>query len=201
LTARWFHAEPMIRATELLLQERLPNQTTLAETPSAETSFLPTDRDVPMSLNRRLTTPHTSQPRTHLLSSGRCHLLISNAGGGQTSCDGLALTRWRQEGLSELYGQFVYLRDLRTDQRWSAAYLPLAVEPDEYEVLFGLDKVEFRRRDGVWETHMEITVSPETHAEVRRLTLTNHDHKSHFVEATSYAEIVLAPQATDVAHP
>jgi cyclic beta-1,2-glucan synthetase len=201
LVPRWFHSEPMVRATELLLQERVPRETTVTEPQAAETSYLPTDRDAPLSLNRRLTSPHTAQPRTHMLSSGRYSLMVSNAGGGRSTCDGLAVTRWRQDALGELYGQFIYLRDLRTGERWSAAYLPLGAEPDEYEVLFGLDKVEFRRVDGTWETRMEITVSPETHAEVRRLTLTNHDRKSHFIEATSYAEIALAPQAADVAHP
>ena len=33
-------------------------------------------------------------------------------------------------------------------------------------------------------------MSPENHAEVRRLTVTNHDSVSHFIEITSYAEMV-----------
>ena len=48
---------------------------------------------------------------------------------------------------------------------------------------------------------MEITVSPENNAEVRRLTVTNHNQRTHELEVTSYAEVVLAPHSADLAHP
>ena len=48
---------------------------------------------------------------------------------------------------------------------------------------------------------MEITIAPEHHAEVRRLTITNHDANSHYLDLTSYVEVVLATQAADLAHP
>ena len=64
-----------------------------------------------------------------------------------------------------------------------------------------IDKAEFHRRDGEMETHWEITVSTENPAEVRRLTLTNHDDISHAVELTSYVELALTQHAADLAHP
>ena len=68
-------------------------------------------------------------------------------------------------------------------------------------MIFAADKAEFRRVDGEIETHLEITVSPEHRAEVRRVTLTNHDARPRELELTSYAEIVLAPHGADLAHP
>ena len=44
--------------------------------------------------------------------------------------------------------------------------------------------------DGGIETRWEIAVSPENNAEVRRVTLTNHDARPHELELTSYAEVV-----------
>ena len=38
-------------------------------------------------------------------------------------------------------------------------------------------------------------------AEVRRITLTNHNPRAHELELTSYAEVVLAPHGADLAHP
>ncbi len=73
--------------------------------------------------------------------------------------------------------------------------------PDTYEVIFSADKVEIRRIDGKIETHLDVTVSPEANCEVRRVTLTNHDSRTHDLEVTSYAEPVLAPHAADLAHP
>ena len=46
-----------------------------------------------------------------------------------------------------------------------------------------------------------IVVSAEDDAEIRRVSLTNLGSRSREIELTSYAEIALAPQAADVAHP
>ena len=84
---------------------------------------------------------------------------------------------------------------------WSAGHAPVCRPPDSYSALFAIDKAEFRRRDAEMETHWEITVSTENPAEVRRLTLTNHDDISHAVELTSYVELALTQHAADLAHP
>ena len=46
-----------------------------------------------------------------------------------------------------------------------------------------------------------MAVSPEDDVEVRRLEVTNHGDRARELEITSYAEIVLAPIADDLAHP
>src|SRR5262249_18049444 len=84
---------------------------------------------------------------------------------------------------------------------WSAGYQPTRVEPDAYEALFSIDKAELSRRDGDFETHLEIAVSPENNAEVRQLRLTNHGPQWARIDVTSFAEVVLNPQAADLAHP
>src|SRR5256885_12543863 len=50
-------------------------------------------------------------------------------------------------------------------------------------------------------THLDIAVSTEDDVEVRRLTVTNQGDRPREIEVTSYAEIVLAPAADDLAHP
>ena len=201
IMSRRFHAEPMVRATELLLQERMPQEAPVTE-PHRDEVALPSQ--VPGTvqlLSRRLTTPHTAHPRTHLLSSAQYSVLVTNAGSGRSSCRGLDVTRWREDRTCDRWGPFYYLRDLRTGRVWSAGYQPLCRDPEEYEVIFSTDKAEFRRVDGPIETHLEVAVSPENHAEIRRLTLTNHDTRPHDLEVTSYVEIVLSPHGADLAHP
>jgi hypothetical protein len=53
----------------------------------------------------------------------------------------------------------------------------------------------------VIETFIEVAVSPEDDAEIRRIAITNHSRSIREVELTSYAEVVLAPHAADLAHP
>jgi cyclic beta-1,2-glucan synthetase len=48
---------------------------------------------------------------------------------------------------------------------------------------------------------MEVIVSAEDNAEMRSISLANYSNRAREIELTSYAEIVLAPRADDLAHP
>ena len=152
-------------------------------------------------MSRRLTTPFTPVPRTHILSNTQYHVLLTNAGSGVSTCRGLDMTRWREDAAREGYGQFVYMRDVGKGLVWSAGFQPVCRTPESYEVIFAADKATFRRRDLGIETMLEVIVSPEHRAEIRRVTLVNHDTAPRELELTSYAEIVLAPRGADLGHP
>ena len=82
---RRFHAEPRVRATELLLQERIPAAAPILRPPEDLTAPPPPAREAALPMSRRLTTPHTDQPRTHWLSNGLYHVMLTNAGSGRSS--------------------------------------------------------------------------------------------------------------------
>jgi cyclic beta-1,2-glucan synthetase len=198
---RRFHAEPMVRATELLLQERLPRVAPVVEAHGDESAArVPADQQ-PRPMSRRLTNPDTPHPAVHLLSNGQYTVMVTNAGGGFSTWRDLAVTRWREDRTRDAWGQFLFVRDYRTGRIWSPTRQPTGRVGDPYEVVFSADKAEFRRREGDIEALLEITVSPENSAEIRRLTLTNHGFRPRDFELTSYAEPVLAPPRADQAHP
>jgi cyclic beta-1,2-glucan synthetase len=198
---RRLHSEPIVRATELLLQERVPSNAPLLHPHSDETAPPPVVRDRPYPMSRVLRTPHTPHPRTHLVSNGRYSVMVTNAGGSYSTCGDIDVTRWREDRSRDCWGQFIYVQDARSGQAWSAGFQPLAVAASTYEVVFSSDKAAFRRVDGDIESELEITVSPENAAEVRRLTLLNHGSKTRELDITSYAEVVLGPHGADLAHP
>jgi len=68
-------------------------------------------------------------------------------------------------------------------------------------VSFTEERAEITRRDGDWNTTLELVVSSEDDAEVRRISVTNLGARACDLQVTSYAELSLAPQAADVAHP
>jgi cyclic beta-1,2-glucan synthetase len=127
--------------------------------------------------------------------------MVTTAGSGYSHWRDLAVTRWREDRTRDSWGTYVFLRDGQSGQVWSAAYQPSGVEPDSYEVVFSEDHVEIRRRDGAIATTLEVVVSPERDAEVRRVSITNLGLRTREIELTSYTEIVLAPPASDAAHP
>ena len=198
---RRFHAEPMIEATELLLQERMPHDVALAE-PTIETSpAVMGAGDSLASIQRSFDSPHTYSPRTHLLSNGSYAVMITAAGSGYSRWRGLAVNRWREDVTCDPWGSYVFLRDRQSGATWSAGYQPTGTEPDCFHVAFSEGRAEITRNDGDITTTMEVAVSSEDDAEVRRVSVTNHGSAPRELEITSYTELVLAPPAADSAHP
>jgi len=196
-----FHAEPMVRATELLLQERTPRDVPVGRPRAEEVSAAAQVRDLTPPVLRRFTSPHEPTPRTHLLSNGRYAVMLTVAGSGYSRWRNIAITRWREDATRDCWGSYMFLRDTQTGHVWSAGYQPSGVEAEEYEASFFEERAEIIRRDTDWSTTLEVVVSSEDDAEVRRVSVTNLGAGARDLEVTSYAELSLAPQAEDVAHP
>lgn len=198
---RRFHADPLVQATELLLQERIPVHGPLTRPRAEEVLMSRIVRGVIAPVTRRFETADLPTPRVQLLSNGTYSVMVTTAGAGYSVCGGLAVTRWREDVTRDHWGSFCYLRDVRTGAVWSAGFQPTGRAPSSYEVSFVEDKAEFWRRDAGILTHTEMIVSPEDNAEVRRISVTNQSSRVREIELTSYMEVVLAPGAADAAHP
>jgi len=198
---RRFMACPLLKAADLLLQERVPKtiasvfsgdlklETSQASTGNSETGM------------RILRDPSSAVPEVHLLSNGRYHVAISSAGGGYSRWRDLMVTRWREDATRDCWGMFAYLRDVASGEFWSTAYQPVLRKTKGYEAIFTQSRAEFRQQHAGLETHTEISVSPEDDIELRRITITNRSTSPRVIELTSYAEVVLATLAADSAHP
>ncbi len=198
---RRFMSDPLVRATELLLQERVPKKGVPVHPHAAEVSDAarPPVADAG-SIMRVFTDPNTPTPEVHLLSNGSYHVMATHAGGGYSRWRDLAVTRWREDTTTDSWGTFIYLRDRHTEKYWSTAYQPTHCKADHYEAIFVQARAEYRRLDEAIETHTEICVSPEDDVEIRRVTLTNLSSRQRRIEVTSYAEVVLAALNSDLAH-
>jgi cyclic beta-1,2-glucan synthetase len=198
---RRFMADPQMRATEPLLQERIPKSGTTLIAPTLQGGQGPRgDSPEEPSKLRVFNEPDTPMPEVNLLSNGRYHVMTTHAGGGYARWRDLAVTRWREDATRDSWGTFVYLRDRDLGRFWSAAHQPTRRKADRYEAVFGQARAEFRRRDHEIEAYTELAVSPEDDVEIRRVTLTNLSRRPRYIEITSYAEVVLAPLNADLAH-
>ena len=94
---RRFESDPAFRATDLLLQERVPKAPSVYPHP-AELSQAP-GAVVEAGANFRVfTTPRTAVPEVHLLSNGNYHVAVTAAGGGYS--------RWRNLADHPMAGGF-----------------------------------------------------------------------------------------------
>lgn len=195
-----FQADPFFQANMLLLQERVPKIIPFYVHTNELSNIRTLSSDVQTPV-RVLKSPDTSIPEVQLLSNGRYHVVITNAGGGYSRWKDIAVTRWREDATCDNWGMFCYIRDLENGTFWSTAHQPTLKRPENYEAIFSEGRAEFRRRDYDLDTHTEIVVSPEDDIELRRVRITNRSRVRREIDVTSYAEVVLAPQAADVLHP
>jgi cyclic beta-1,2-glucan synthetase len=196
-----FHVEPIVQATELLLQERMPRGVLVAHPRAEEVSASAQVRELIPPVVRRFKTPHDATPRTQLLSNGRYAVMLTAAGSGYSRWRDIAVTRWREDLTRDCWGTYIFLRDEQSGNVWSAGYQPSCVEPDAYEAVFYEDRAEILRRDRSLTTTLEVVVSSEDDAEVRRVSISNMGARARDIQVTSFAELSLATQAADVSHP
>ncbi len=195
-----FESDPLFQATALLLQERVP-KAMASYSHTAEPSGLRETPGVTEAPVRIFSSPDSAVPEVQLLSNGRYHVMVTNAGGGYSRWRDIAVTRWREDTTCDNWGTFCYIRDVTTGTFWSTAFQPTLRRPENYEAIFSEARVEFRRRDHDFDTYTEIAVSPEDDVELRRITITNHSRTRRVIDVTSYAEVVLASPAADALHP
>lgn len=194
-----FHRSVLVKSADLLLQERMPQGMDTNNLPISD--VLAEVKETVLPPVRRAPSPMSAIPATHLLANGRYSVMMTAAGSGYSLWRNLAVTRWREDVTRDNWGSYLYLRDTASGKVWSAGYQPTTITPDHYDVVFMEDRVRITRIDGDISSSLEIVVSPEDDAEVRRLSLTNNSDFTQEIEVTSYAEIVLTAGAADIAHP
>jgi len=197
---RRFVSDPMLRATVHLLQERVPRALSPIFPHAAEASATRMPPAEEQGTMRIFTDPSDGPPEVNLLSNGRYHVAVTNAGSGYSRWRDVEVTRWREDPTRDCWGAFCYLRDLDTNVLWSTSWQPTARPSKRHEAIFTQARAEFRRLDARIETHTEISVSPEDDIELRRVTITNRSDTLRTIEVTSYAEVVLAPAGQDLSH-
>ena len=195
-----FESNAQFQATLLLLQERIPKVTAYytRTTELSENYMTSGTAENPI---RVFTGPNTPNPEIQLLSNGRYHVMVTNAGGGYSRWKNFDVTRWREDRTCDDWGTFCFIRDLESMEYWSTAYQPTLKPSKHYEAIFSEGKAEFRGRSHGFDTHTEIAVSPEDDIELRRVRITNRGRIRRTIDVTSYAEVVLASSASDALHP
>jgi cyclic beta-1,2-glucan synthetase len=196
-----FHAEPMIRAAELLLHERPPRGVGTFNLRAEETTVAAINRAPEPGAVRSYSARTKPTPPVHLLSNGRYAVMLTSAGAGSSRWRSMAINRWREDPVIAGHGSWIYLADRHSGGHWSATLAPLGGDPEHYAASFVEGHAEFHRRDGAINTTTEILISPEDDAEVRRVSIANRGRETHRIDVTSCIELAMALPANDLAHP
>lgn len=195
-----FHSHPMIKAGELMLQERIPTRVIITKEYKERIEEKDNLSKGYREAVRTYEMPDLVPPPCHLLTNGSYSVLISTRGEGFSKFNDIFINRWRDNSIKGDYGDFVFLKNMTSRKTWSAAYEPLGKEPDGYKVSFLPSRAEFFRRDDEINTIMEVFVSPEDNVEIRRIKIENYGTNEAVIEVTSYFDTALSTIQDDIAH-
>ncbi|WP_425058993.1 GH36-type glycosyl hydrolase domain-containing protein [Sporomusa carbonis] len=196
-----FHRDKRVQAAQLLLQERIPARPRIIKHPAFARVHAPYTEPAATGTLREYRGADTPAPEVCILSNGTFMTMVTNSGSGFSRYEGLAVSRWREDPVLDNWGSYMYIRDVTRNVVWSPAFQPCRVASSEQRVQFSLDRATFMRVDGHVQTSLDICVSPEWNAEVRRLTLTNAGNEARIIEVTTFLELALTSPMADDAHP
>ena len=101
--------------------------------------------------------PDTPVPEVQLLSNGRYHVMVTDAGGGYSRWKDLAVTRWREDATRDNWGTFCYIRDVASGEFWSTAPPAHAATADQLrgDLLRGARRVSPPRSTDCRDAHRD----------------------------------------------
>ncbi|PSK85920.1 cyclic beta-1,2-glucan synthase [Limimaricola soesokkakensis] len=196
-----FHSDPVIEAAELLLQERSPHEVPVIVALTEENARLTGSAQLTSAALREIDDPARAGRAVNLLSNGHYSVMLTATGAGSAAWNGLAVTRFRPDPVEQVWGSFLFLRDLETGDWWSATAAPRAAPDEKAHAVFSDSKAEFYKTVGTLRSRVDVIVASEVDAEGRALTLCNDGETDRIIEVTSYAEPVIASAQSDAAHP
>lgn len=194
-----FHAEPMIQGVELLLHERVPRAVAAAPprakdvvVGTAEISDTPTMR----VFDARPRLPHGASAVKRPIwcdadRNRRRFQLLARSGNHPLAVRGNAGSP----------GSFIYIRDTTTGTLWSAGVQPIRADTPRHRTVFSEHQAAFIHQEPNFTTTTEVVTFCRRRCQARRVTLTNTGRRSREFDVTSYAELALAAQSADQAHP
>lgn len=194
-----FHADARVCAADLILQERVPKNAALIEEPiGLHEEF--SEIDGQLNDEDRTFIEPTVVPEINVLSNGSMTSMNTNDGTGMLKWNGLAVTRWREDSVVDTSGAIVYIHDTKSEETWSANGFPRQGTQDT-KAGFRLDKTTFEGTYSNISSKLELTISPDVDAEVKRLHIINNSDEERMLEVTSFLELALASPSADSAHP
>lgn len=195
----WFHADPHIRAIDLLLNERIPWELPpeISRIEVREAAPVPEGAIPPLHSWAADLTARTST--VHVIGNGRMASRLTADGGGSLHWRQHALTRPDPHPADK--GLWIYVREQATGALWSAGPEPIQSDASDVRVRLDAHQIEYHRRDHGIATSMTVSIPHGDDVEIRRIMVVNETDRARIVDFTSYAEVVLAPSADAARHP
>ncbi len=141
-----------------------------------------------------ISTPYTPRLWGNVISNGDYGMMISQTGSGYSwrgNAGQNRITRSFQDLIKDNWGKYFYIRDLKRNTYWSAAFKPVMHPYQQYQVVHGVGYSRFIHQVEDIESVLTVFVAADAPVEVFHLTLTNRSDETRELDVTSYAEWLL----------
>ncbi|MBN2853367.1 MAG: hypothetical protein JXQ23_11595 [Clostridia bacterium] len=197
-----FHREAQMKSAEILLEEVKQLGVIVKDVSKKSEKSILKESSQDQPIPRVISKGKYRYPALHVLSNDHFQCVLSSTGSGFSKFDDIMINNWSSDPSNDVYGTFIYVKDMETGKFFSITYSPTFSKPEFYEVIFSIEKVEYKRIENDIDCKMEVSVSPDLNAEIRRITVTNlNSRKPLRLEITSYTEMIIDKLSDFQSHP
>ena len=136
---------------------------------------------------------HTPHPWINVIANPQLGFLVSEAGSGPTWAENSGenrLTPWRNDPVTDMPSEALYLRDEETGQAWSPTPMPAGAETT-HVIRHGAGYSIFESQSHGLNQNLRLFVAPDAPVKIAHLRLQNLWDRPRRITVTYYAEWVL----------
>lgn len=193
-----FMENPEIKAVDILLQERMPEDVIITKEKKEKIEKLK-NIDYENYTQRVYTKLNENLNNFNTISNENYTICMNERGEGFSKYKNLFVNRYKSTN-DEPEGIAFYIKNIRTKRIWSTLNKNNLVKPDKYEVCFLPDQNKFVNTNENMITTCKIITAPDEPVEIRSLTIENTGNIEETLEISSVFEPVLSSKEQDYSH-
>ncbi len=193
-----FMENPEIKAVDILLQERMPEDVIITKEKKEKIEKLKTI-DYENYTTRVYTKLNESLNNFNTISNENYSICMNERGEGFSKYKNQLVNRYKATN-DVPSGIAFYVKNIRTKRIWSTLMKNDTVPPDKLEVNFLPDQDKLVRNDENIITTCKVITAPEDPVEIRTLKLENTGNMEETLEISSVFEPVLSTKEQDDSH-
>ena len=192
-----FSKNPEIKATEILLQEKMPENIIITKQ----------KKEVPEKLKYKDYESYYRIELNDVEKADRCNVIsnqnytvvMDERGNGYSKFNNIYINRYKYTD-DNSQGINFFIRNINENKSWTSNYYNDIGNPSQYKIIFKPDSNTIERLDGNIETKLDVTVSQNEATEIRQISFNNIGNEDEIIEVTGSFEPILSDINADIAH-
>ena len=193
-----FSKNPEIKAIEILLQERIPENVIVTKEEKEKTEKLKY-KDYESYTEKTYTKINEDFNKSNVIANEEYSVVVDQRGNGFSKYKDIYINRYKETD-EENRGINFFIKNLKTKRIWTSNYIKDISNPEKYSVSFASDNAKINRIDGNVETITKIIVAPNNPVEIRNIEIKNNGLEEELIEITSYFEPIISYKEADISH-